>query len=425
MKKYIILGLALMIGSLSFAQKKEIKTAEKAIKSNDFADAKSALQSAEALLSEMDKKTKAKFYFLKGKAFYANGAGNNSDINEALKSFKTLKGVEEKSGKLTYTSQANDIKLTMSNAFIKKASDAYEKKNYAVSAINFERAYRVSDLDTLYLFNSASVAVLGKDYDAALKLYDELMAIGYTGISIEYFATEVETGQEQSFPNVSLRDISIKAGSHEKARNVKTDSKAGEIAKNIALIYIEQGENDKAIEAIEKAKVLSPNDFNLLVSEANIMYKIGDQDKYKELIAEALEINPNNVDLLFNLGVVAADEDDFETAKEYYNKAIETDPTYTKAKMNMAALILEQEQGIIEEMNELGSSAADNFRYDELKNNRQQLFKDAIPYLTAILDNEPDNLSAAKTLMNIYSAIDDMPNYKAMKVKVEEIENQN
>ena len=60
---------------------------------------------------------------------------------------------------------------------------------------------------------------------------------------------------------------------------------------------------------------------------------------------------------------------------------------------------------------------------DELKENRQQLYKDAIPYLTAILDVEPDNLSAAKTLMNIYSAIDDMPNFKAMKAKVDELSN--
>jgi tetratricopeptide (TPR) repeat protein len=425
MNKYIVLGLALMICSLSFAQKKEIKTAEKAIKSNNFADAKSALQSAEALMSEMDSKIKAKFYFIKGQAYYANGAGNDSDIAEALNSFKMLKDVEEKSGRMTYTTQANDIKLTMSNAFIKKASDAYEKKNYAVSAVNFERAYRVSTADTLYLYNSASVAVLGKDYDLALKLYDELMEIGYTGISEEYFATDVETGEEQSFPNLTLRDISVKAGTHEKARNVKTESNAAEIAKNIALIYIEKGENDKAIEAIENAKLLSPNDFNLLVSEANIRYKIGDKTKYKELIAQALAINPDNVDLLFNLGVVAADEDDFETAKKYYLMAIETDPTYTKAKMNMAALILDQEQGIIEEMNELGSSAADDRKYDELKNNRQQLYKDAIPYLTAILDIDSNNIGAAKTLMNIYSAIDDMPNYKAMKAKIEELENQN
>ena len=124
-------------------------------------------------------------------------------------------------------------------------------------------------------------------------------------------------------------------------------------------------------------------------------------------------------------GVMAADDDDVETAKKYYNMAIDLDPKYTKAKMNMAALLLSQEQKIIDEMNALGSSAADDLKYDELKNSRQQLYKDAIPYLSSTLELEPNNLSAAKTLMNIYSAIDDMPNYKAMKAKVEELESKN
>ena len=301
MKKYIVLSLALMLCLFSFAQKKEIKTAEKAIKSNNFADAKAALQSAEALMSAMDEKTKAKFYFLKGQALYANGAGNDLDISEALNSFKMLKEVEEKSGKKTYTAQASEIKLNMGNAFIKKASDAYEQKNYIVASANFERAYRVSTSDTLYLYNSASVAVLGKKYDTALKIYDELMALGYTGITMEYYATDVETGKEQSFQNKQLRSFSIQGGSHKDVRDVKTKSKVGEIAKNIALIYVELGDNDKAIEAIEKAKAISPNDFNLLVSEANIRFKIGDKEKYKELIAEALRIEPNNVDLVFLL----------------------------------------------------------------------------------------------------------------------------
>ena len=141
------------------------------------------------------------------------------------------------------------------------------------------------------------------------------------------------------------------------------------------------------------------------------------------MISEALSLEPNNVDLYFNLGVIAAEDKDVEAAKGYYNKAMEIDSKYTKAKLNMVALILDQEQSIIDEMNNLGSSATDDKKYDELKNSRQQLYKDTLPYLIDTLDIEPDNLSAAKTLMNIYSAIGDEENYKSMKVKVEELEN--
>ncbi len=425
MRKQVVLGLALMIGVFSFAQKKELKIAEKAIKSSNFADAKAAIGSAEALLSAMDAKTKAKFYYLKGQALYANGAGSDNEINGALASFKMLGETEKSSGKMVYSSKADALKIEMSNAFLKKASSAYEQKNYKISTDNFERAYRMSTVDTMFLFNAATVAVLGKNYDTSLKLYNELMELGFTGISMEYMATEVESGKEITFSNASLRDISVRSKSHNKSRNVKTKSKRGEIAKNVALIYVEQGENEKAIDAIETAKLTSPDDFNLILSEANVYFKMGKRDKYKEIIKKALDIQPNNLDLIFNLGVFAAEDKDFNTAKGFYDKVIGLDENYTKAHMNMAALILDQEQGIIDEMNTLGSSAADDKKYDELREKRQQMYRDAVPYLNTVFEKEPDNISAAKTLMNIYSAIDDTENYKAMKAKVEAIETQN
>ena len=101
------------------------------------------------------------------------------------------------------------------------------------------------------------------------------------------------------------------------------------------------------------------------------------------------------------------------------------DPTYTRAYMNMAAMILDQEQGILDEMSKLGMSAADDKKYEELKAKKTQLYKDAIPYLKSAFENDPKNLSAARTLMNIYGAIDDTANQEAMKAKVAALENGN
>ena len=270
MKKNVVLILALMMSVFTFGQKKEVKEAEKAIKSNNFASAKSAISAAEALMSAMDDKTKAKFYFLKAQALYANGAGDDNDVAGALKSFSDLAELESKTGRLTYTPKANAMKLEMVNGFIKSASDAYEQKNYVGASLNFERAYRASTADTLYLYNSAAVSVMEKNYDRALDLYAELMDLGYTGIATEYKATDVETGEEQTFPDAMMRDISVKAGTHDNSRNVKSESKVGEIAKNVALIYIEQGKTDEAIAAIEKAKKSNPNDLNLILAHLRL-----------------------------------------------------------------------------------------------------------------------------------------------------------
>ncbi|TJY31882.1 tetratricopeptide repeat protein [Pontimicrobium aquaticum] len=425
MKKQVVLALALMIGTFSFAQKKELKTAEKAIKSSNFSDAKAAISAAESLMSAMDDKTKAKFYFLKGQAFYAKGAGSNSDIDTALESFKMLSQVEANSGKKTYSDEANQLKIEMGNALVQKGTTAYGNQNYALASTSFEKAYRVSPMDTLYLYNAATSSVSGKDYDAALRIYAELADIGYTGISTQYVATDVATGEEQAFPSSAMRDVSVRQKTHSNPKDVKTESKVGEIAKNVALIYVNQGENEKAIAAIDNAKKTNPNDTGLILVEAELYRKMGDNTKYAQAVAKALELDPNNVVLVFNLGVNAADNNDFEAAKKYYNRAIEIDPEYTNAYMNMAVLILDQEKGIVDEMNALGTSAADNKKYDELKEHRQNLYKEAVPYLSKVLEFNPKDINAATTLMNIYSALGDDDNFKAMKAKVETIKNEN
>ena len=149
---------------------------------------------------------------------------------------------------------------------------------------------------------------------------------------------------------------------------------------------------------------------------------MGNTEEFQSLLLTATEMDPKNPELQYNLGVIAAEAEQPEEAKAYYGKAIELDPDYVNAYINLSALILSGEQPLIEEMNGLGSSSADNKRYDELREERQALYKEAIPYLTKALEIAPKNINAAKTLMNIYSILGETDKYKAMKAKVEEIE---
>jgi len=417
MKKQIVVALALVIGAFSFAQKKELKAVEKAIKGNNFAEAKSVLAQIESLIGTADAKIKGKYHFLKGKALYANGAGSNDDFDGAIDNF-------DKAGS-GYTAEINEVKASMLQSILTKANSSLENKDYASSSKGFEYAYKLSPKDTMYLYFAASTAVNGQDYDTALGMYEELKGLGYTGIAEEFYAFNKELGKEELFGSKQMRDLSVKAGTHVKPEDKMTKSKRSEIVKNIALIFISQDKNDKAIEAMKDARAENPEDLNLLLSEANIHYKMGDLVKFKELMQEATKMNPTDPELQFNLGVLSFESGDKESAKTYYQKAIDLDPNYINAQINMAALILDGEQDIVDEMNNLGTSAADDRKYDELKEKRQQVYKDAIPYLISALETEPKNLQAAKTLMNIYSAVGDTDNYKAIKERVDAIEIEN
>ncbi|MBC3846563.1 tetratricopeptide repeat protein [Winogradskyella echinorum] len=423
MKKLMTLVLLLAFTTMSFAQKNEIKAIEKAIKGSNYGDAKSAVAAAEALEGSMDDKLKSKFYFLKAKALYAEGQGSDSDIDSAIASLDKLKDLESSMGKLKYTDEANEMKTGMLNSFLTKANDAFNNKDYKVAAKRFEKVYKMSPTDTLYLYYAASAAVTDQDYDSALDYYVQLKNMGYTGVQMNYYATNKESGVEESFPGKEARDLSVRiAKSHNNPRDVKSDPKTAEIVKNIALIYVSQGKNEKALGAMADARAENPDDLGLLLSEANVHLKMGNRDKFKDLMEQATQKDPNNAELLYNLGVLAAEGGNLEESKKYYKKAIEINPNYVDAYNNIAVAILEGEAAIVEEMNGLGTSAADNKKYDELKEKRSQLYQDAIPYLEKALELRNTNIDAARTLMNIYSALAETEKFKAMRARVEQME---
>ena len=321
------LVLLMAFGALSFAQKSEIKAIEKALKNSNYGDAEVAVKAADGLIGNMDDKTKAKYYFLKAKTLFADGKGSDENVDTAIVTLDELTELETKMGKLKYTNEANEMKAGMVNSYLTKANEAFKNKNYKVAAKGFEKVYKISPKDTLYLYYAASSAVTEQDYDTALDYYIQLKNLGYTGIEMNYLATNKETGEEELFGNEQTRDLSVKmAKTHITPIDKKTKSKSAEIVKNIALIYVSQGENEKALGAMADAREENPDDLGLLLSEANVHLKMGNRDKFKELMKAATEKDPNNAELLYNLGVLAAEGDNIEEAKGFYERAIAINP---------------------------------------------------------------------------------------------------
>ena len=417
MKKQIIIALAFFVGIFSFAQKKELKEAEKAIKDKNYAEAKTALSLVEPMLASLDEKSKNKYYYLRGVALFADGKGNNEDIDESLKSFDEVKG--------EYENEIKQTKQDMVNSILTKGNKAYENKNYKVASNQFERVYKMNKRDTVYLYYAAAMAVSVPDYPRALNFYEKLRDLGYNGNETQYFAVNKATNEEETFPSQAMRDASVKLKTHIKPTSKTSESKRPEIIKNIALIYVSNGDNEKAIAAMKEARSQSPEDINLILSEANVHYKMGNTAEFKRLLEEATQLDPNNPELQYNLGVISAESGDNAGAKKYYDKAIELDPKYINAYINMAALTLAGEKKLIEEMNGLGTSKKDNLRYDELLEVRKDIYRKAIPYLEKALDIDSKNESAATTLMNIYSVLGETDKFKAMKAKVDAIQSGN
>ena len=396
MKKQII---ALSLGLMSigmFAQKKELKAAEKAIKKEQFNEAKTIITSLEAMEETMEAKYKAKYFYLKGSVY------GKSDAEKASKAYNKLFAIEKEAGKTKYSKLAQPKLDALIQAVSQKAVDAYNKeKNYKVAAKNFYLTYKLSPKDTTFLYNAAVSASLDKDYDTSLNYYHELQEVGYTGITTQYFAVNKETKKKENLGTKSNRDTMIKFGTYIEPTSETSESKKPEIIKNISYILINQGKTDEAIIAIKEARKSDPKDLNLLLNEAQLYIKLEQMDKFGALMEEAIKLDPSNPTLFFNLGVVNQNEKKTEEAISYYKKAIELKPDYADAYMNLAVAILSREQAIVEDMN----NNLSNFKkYDELEKKQKELYRVALPFLEKA-DELNRSEETVKSLLNIYDLL--------------------
>lgn len=396
MKKQILaLSLGLMTIGVS-AQKNELKVAEKALKKNDIATARTAIQSIESMEDSMDAKYKAKYYFLKGQVY------GKTDVNKAVEAYNSLFDFEKATRKSRYTNEAKTKVMELTQFVSQKAVTAYnETKDYKTATENFYLTYQLSPTDTSFLYNAAVSASLQKDYDTSLKYYDKLQELGYTGVTMQYMATNKETGAQENLGGKTQRDLMVKSGDYEAPQDVPTASRQADIVKNIGYILIAQGKTDEAIVAIKKARENDPKDLNLLLNEAQLYIQLKDMAKFGTLMQEAIQLDPENPTLFFNLGVVNQNEGKKEEAIGYYKKAIELDPEYGDAYMNLAVAILSGEQAIVDEMNENLS----NFKkYDELQGKQKELYKEALPFLEKA-DSIKRSVDTVKSLLNIYDIL--------------------
>ena len=412
MRKQILTVGLFICTAVVFGQKKEIKAASKAVNAGNFTEAKAILDGIESEIGDVSKKIQADFYFNKGLALYAGGNAEGDNLSTAVSALT-------KANELGNSKASEQIK-TIKNGMINSAIEDQNSKKYGEAANKLLALYKMDKADTLYLYFAASNLIKVKKYDEAINHYKELQAIGYTGIETQFVAEDAETGEEKIFSSKVEMNIYSKSGSYINPQTKVTKSRVGEITKNMALIYVDQGKNDEAIAAFKQARAANPDDLDLILQEANLYYKIGDTAKFKSLIEEATVRDPNNPELQYNLGVISADAGENEQAMTHYKKALELDPNYVAANINISTLILDQEKVLVDEMNNLGTSAADDKRYDELKAMRSDLYRKAVPFLEAALEAK-DDIDLVKTLMNIFSQIGEDAKFKAMKSKFEEM----
>ncbi len=418
MKKQVLVLLAFLLSLTTFAQKSELKAAEKAIKKQDYAAAQVSIKQAMPLIENADDKTKAKFYYLHAMTCSGLAKTDSKYYSSAAGAYNNLFEIEKQMGSTKYTKLAEPTLNTLITDLSAKGIKSYQDKNYTAAKGELYEVYDLSKKDTVFLEYAANAAYLDKDYDKALEYFTTLKDVGYTGIVTEYTAKNVASGERENMGSKSQMDLMVKSKQYIEPKTTVSESKTPSIIKNIAFVYVEQGDTDKAIEAVKEARTIAPDDVNLILTEANLYIKLGNKEEFAKLMNEAIKLDPNNASLYFNLGVINGEQGNTEKAKEYYRKAIELNPDYFDAYVNLGSALLEKDKDLVEEMN---NNLSDFKKYDEIKARQVILYKEVIPVYEKAYSIKSDDIDTVRTLMSLYENAEMDDKFQKMKDKYDSL----
>lgn len=440
-KRYSTLAIALLFSMAAFAQKDEFKTLKKIYEksqpsSKDLMNYKEAVTKATPLVAATNEEDMLYLNFYKSNIPFLemteamSKPENQANPQNALKYFtpqkiaefakntNALLAYEKKAGKLVLTSKIQQLVTTYKPQLISYAIGLADQKRFTDASDILYSIYLLDDTEAEKLYYAASYSVNAKDYNKALEYYQKLKEMNFSGEKTNYMAVNKANDLVEYFGSKIQRDQSVKIGTHEKPTQEKEPSKRGEIYRNIALILVEEGKTEEAKSAIVEARKANPEDTSLIMSEADIYLKTNDMVTYAKLISEVLEKDPNNADLVYNLGVVSGQNKDNVNAKKYYLRAIEIDPKYANAYFNLSAVRIDEAQLLLDQMNKLGTSAAENKKYETLKSNREEILKDVVTLLEKTTSLDSKNRPAKEVLLTVYKALEMKEKTKSLQAEL-------
>lgn len=287
-------------------------------------------------------------------------AYKNLDEDALRKAFEGYKKCMELDEKGTYKVQILQDMVVISNNYYSRGLENYNAEDFEKAYGQFNQAINVNNainnLDTLAIYAAAMSAYSAKMIPEAISDYEELVDLGYNNSTIY-----------------------------------------GDLAN----IYKDQGDIEKAKEVLQKGIDKYPNDPNVLFAKINILLS---EEKYAEVINSldaAIQLAPDNYTLFFVQGQSYEEMDNLEQAEISYQKAIEINPEYGDALFNLGALHYNKAVDIYARANELPLDATD--KYDEMAAEANKSFLDAQPYFERALELSPGDVNLTNSLRQIYN----------------------
>jgi len=384
MKKGIfILAITLFIGE-SYAQKSDLTSAILSYRKQDMPTARKYIDQADVKLEEggtLKAKDLSKFLYHKGLVYFSlfEATKETPLLDVATSAFREDTKVE---GTAFYKKSKTEL-LRCAYSYGNVAYDKYDAKEFNEALVLFEKIVAVNassaiaKIDTSNIFNASLMAIQAKDSDKSIELILRLLELDPTN---------------------------------------------GEYHMSLVKEYGKIENTQAQLNALKNGRKLAPNHTGLIFEEVNYYLAQNDNDALLKSLDVAIKAAPENKILQFAKGMALGNLKKYNEATLAYQEAIKIDADYFDAYNNLAGLFLDQTVALIEKMNSLGLSQADQKKYASIKKKRNSLYISAKPHLEEAVRIDDSAIEVLTALKEVCYQTDDIDCWKRVNARIKELQ---
>ena len=268
------------------------------------------------------------------------------------------------------------------------------------------------------LFNLAIDKYNAKDYSGALKYYNAIFDIIPLDAEDQLKRENITKETILYYSFFASRDMKDNAKSKELLQQLMDiDFNKPAIYVNMSNIYLEEKNNDKALEYLASGRKIFKGDQSLITTEINLFIKLGRTSELIEKLGEAIALDSGNALLYFNRGTIYDQEGDFLNAEKDYIASLERNPNAFDANYNLGALYFNEGASTKNKANE----TSNNKLFEKLKKEADAFFTKALPFLEIAYKLNAKDRNTLLALKQLYYFKEDYPKSEEMKKQIEEL----
>lgn len=391
MKRLLFLMLMLVAVAVS-AQKKQKPNINKALKSmqeGQLAEAKEMIDAATTYEKTMDD---GKTWYYRGLIYTAIDTTSNPAFKSladdpfriAMESFAKADQLAKGGTEYFTTDAASVIPVTktqqmgqLANHYLNRGASLYQADSLEEAMKFFEKTQLVLPDDTIAYFYAGIVASSMEDHDKAISNLEKYIEKG--GTSADAYSVMINT---YSGP---------------------------------------KEDKEKALEVARVAKGKFPENSEFPKVEIGLLIEMEKIEEAKSGLEQAVVREPDNKTYHFYLGYVNSKLEKWEDARKNFNDALRLDPSYFDAQYYLAQIYLIDASKVMDQLKNLGITAADKKKQAELDKLLVEKYRVALPHWEKAEKLRPNDLDVLDRLRTIYYYLGDDANEKRVSSKLKSL----